>query len=258
MLQPAAEIYFFLLCFLVGACAGSFLNCAAERHAAGGSVFRGRSKCPVCGRTLGVFDLIPIFSYVFLGGRCRKCGARIPVRCLFCELLGGFGYLAIAVRFGFSFETAEYLLLFSALFLLALIDGDTMEMPDGVHVFAMAVYLVFLPFTTGFGSILRGLLGAAVLGGGMLVLALLLGFVLKKDALGGGDVKLFAVLGFYLGFAQGILMIIFACIAGLVFACMPRAGKEKEFPFGPAITVAAFAAVLIGQELVERYLALFL
>lgn len=252
----AVYIYFIVLCFIAGSCAGSFINCAAERYVAGESVLRGRSRCPACGRVLGILDLFPIFSYIFLKGRCRTCGAKIPARCLITELLGGVTYFAVAVKFGFSLQTLEYILLFSALIAIALIDGDTMEIPDGLQIFCLAVYVVFVPFTSGFGSVNQGALGAAALGGGLLVISLVMDCVLKKDTLGGGDIKMLFVLGLFLGLWKGLLMIIFACITGIVFVCISKTGKGNEFPFGPAIVAATFVVVLCGQQFIDWYLSL--
>lgn len=250
------RIYIGVIAFLAGACIGSFLNCAADRYAIGESVFKGRSHCPVCGRELGVLDLIPVLSYLFLRGKCRRCGAKIPIRCLFTELLGGLLWLFTYCAFGLSVQTAQYLLLFSALFAVALIDGDTMEIPDGITLFCLFCYLVFLPFLGNFPySLSEGLLGAAVIGGGMLILSLGMDFLLKKETLGGGDVKLFFVLGLFTGLWKGLLMLILACIVGLLAAVVQR-NTKKEFPFGPAIVVAAIVTLAVGQPIIDAYLSL--
>lgn len=253
------RIYIGAVAFLAGACIGSFLNCAADRYAEGQSVLKGRSRCPVCGRTLGIPDLIPVLSYLFLRGRCRGCGARIPVRCLFTELLGGLLWLTTFCAFGFRLQTLQYLLLFSALFVIALIDGDTMEIPDGLTLFCLVCYVAFVPFEGDLaGRLYQGLLGAAAIGGGMLVVSLLMDFLLKRETLGGGDVKLFFVLGFYTGLWKGLLMLILACIVGLAFALAFRKAPKKEFPFGPAIVIAAVAVLLAGQPVIDAYLSLLM
>ncbi len=258
----AANIYLSILLFFLGACMGSFVTCAADRYVAKKSVLHGRSICPVCGHTLSALELVPIFSYLFLKGKCRKCGAPIPVRCFFTELCMGLLYLATFLRYGFGFVTLEYLLLFSALLAVALIDYDTMEIPDGLTFFGLMVFVAFLYPHSGSVAAMTarakdGLFGALAYGGGMLVLSLLLDLVLKRETLGGGDVKLFGMLGLFTGLKCGLLMLLLSCITGLFLALSVRNGKKKEFPFGPAIAIAAIFTLLAGQDIIQWYLMLF-
>lgn len=261
-LPPAADIYMIVLLFCLGACMGSFVNCAADRYVAKESVLKGRSKCPECGHVLSALELIPIFSWLFLGGRCKNCGAKIPVRCLFTELAGGVAFAAVYARYGFGFITLEYLLLFCALLAVALIDSDTMEIPDGLSFFGVIVFVVFLYPHSGSLAAMRervfdGLIGAAVYGGGILVLSLIMDFLLGKETLGGGDVKLFGMLGLFTGWKVGLPMILISCITGLLVALSARKGIKKEFPFGPAISFAAVVSLLVGQDVIQWYLTLF-
>ncbi len=256
-LPLAADIYIAVLLFCFGACMGSFLACAAGRYVRRESVLRGRSRCDSCGATLRFFDLIPIFSYLFLRGRCRKCGAAIPPGCLLAEIAAGLMYFAVYVRYGFSFVTLEYLLLFSALLAIALVDLESMEIPDGLILFGLAVYLAFLyPHGSAAERAADGLLGAAVYGGGMLLISLLMDALLGRETLGGGDVKLFALLGLYTGLARGLLMLLISCLAGLAYAASLKGGRKKEFPFGPAIVFAAVVTLIGGQEIIDLYLSL--
>lgn len=254
-IETALWIYVLVLAFLCGACAGSFVNCAAERYAAKQSIFRGRSHCPVCGHTLGILDLFPIFSYIFLRGKCRHCGAKIPVRCLLTELCGGLLFLTAAMRFGVSFQTLEYCLLFAALFAVALIDFDTMEIPDGIHLFGIFVFLVFLPaYPSPQERLMEGVLGALVFGGGMLAVSLIMDAILKRDSLGGGDIKLFAVLGLFNGVWRGLFHLIISCLTGILVYVLAR--QKNEFPFGPAICIAAWVTAIVGQEVIDLYLSI--
>lgn len=258
-LPAAIRIYFLILSFLFGACIGSFVTCAADRYVSHESVWKGRSHCPSCGHSLTVLDLFPILSYIFLRGRCRYCGARIPVRCLFTETLCGFAFFAIAWFYGFSFATLEYCLLVSALLGLSLIDYDTMEIPDGLLLFGAVVFLVFLPAHEDMvDRVTKGLLSAVIFGGGMLLVSLVMDAILKKDSLGGGDIKLFAMLGLYFGIWQGLLNLILSCIIGLIFAVSRGKDFENEFPFGPAIAYAALITLLLGPTLIDIYLEIIL
>lgn len=258
-LPAAIRIYFLILSFIFGACIGSFVTCAADRYVSHESIWKGRSHCPSCGHSLTVLDLFPILSYIFLRGKCRYCGARIPVRCLFTEALCGFVFLAFAWFYGFSFETLEYWLLSSALLGLSLIDYDTMEIPDGLLLFGVVVFLVFLPTHKDMvDRVTKGLLSAVIFGGGMLLISLFMDAVLKKESLGGGDIKLFAMLGLYLGIWNGLLNLILSCIVGLVFALSRGKDSKNEFPFGPAISFATFVTFLVGSDIIDLYISLFI
>ena len=259
-LPLGVHIYIGAMLFALGAAVGSFVTCAADRYCHKQSFWRGRSHCDSCGATLTVADLVPIFSYLFLKGKCRHCGAKIPPRCLVIELLMAALYAGTYAVFGFSFVTLEYLALFSALTAIALVDLDTMEIPDGLLLFCAAVFVAFAyPHGQNLGDMLArikdGLLGAVVYGGGILIIALVMDKVLGRESMGGGDVKLFAVVGLFTGLAGGLLMLLTACIAGIVTALCSGLRKEA-FPFGPSIAGAAVLTLLLGQKLIEQYLAL--
>lgn len=268
-LSSAVNIYLLILTFIFGSCIGSFVACAADRYIAGGSVLKGRSYCPACGHTLSAIELIPIFSFLFLRGKCRHCGARIPARCLYTEILGGAIFLTIAIRFvldPFALHyhwgreiavTAQFVLLVFTLLAMSLIDFDTMEIPDGLTAFGVVIFAVFLPaYSDPFARIENGLLGAVILGGGMFVISLILNAVLKRDSLGFGDVKLLGMLGLFTGVEKGILLIIFSCFIGLMFSVFSK-NSDKEFPFAPSISFAAWITILFGSDIVNFYLSLF-
>lgn len=250
--------YIYVLILISGTCIGSFVNCAADRYKAGESVFSGRSHCPICGAKLTMLDLLPVLSFIFLKGKCRHCGAPIPIRCLYTELLGGILFFTFALRYGVSWYTLECIILFSILYAVALIDLDTMEIPDRLLLFGLMVIWLFLPAHEDMsGRIFDGLIGAVALGGGILLLSLIMDFLLKRESLGGGDIKLFALLGFFFGPWRSLLLLLISCIMGLLFAfCYKREGKE--FPFGPSIAGAAWIVALFGQEMIDLYLSLFL
>lgn len=274
-------IYLSAVLFLLGACVASFVTCMADRYVAPKRQKRndwvagtkpqsfkmgtrellfGRSKCDTCGSTLGVLDLVPIFSYIFLGGRCRKCGAKIPARCLMAELTGGLAYAAIFLKFGYSFVTLEYLLLFPALLGLSLVDLDIMEIPDGLLIYMGVVFLVFLyPHGGYLARAKEALIASLAFGGGLLLISLLLDRILGRETLGGGDIKLIYILAHFTGVWCGLLTIFCSCIFGLLTVLTGgRRKKNKEFPFGPSIAAAGGLALLFGQELVDLYLSLIL
>lgn len=258
-LTPALRAYILVLAFALGACLGSFLTCLAGRAAKGDKrPWQGRSRCDHCGRTLGALDLVPIFSWLCLGGKCRTCGGKIGLRCLWTECLCGCVFASVLWRFGLAWQTLELLLLACCLVYLALIDLDTMELPGLPMAVAAVGWLAFLPAHPNPGDrLLWGLVGAAAIGGGVLCVSLVADKLLGRETMGGGDIKLLALLGLYLGPGGGLLLLILACFVGLFFAVASGAGQGKEFPFGPSIALAAWPALLFSEAVLGWYLGLF-
>ena len=253
-------IYCGVVALLLGAVFGSFLNCAAWRISHGESVLRGRSHCPDCGHVLGAGDLVPILSWLFLRGRCRYCGKKIPARYPLTEAVFALLTLLCLLRFDLSWLCLRYWILLCCLFCLSLTDLECMIIPDVCLIIAAAVWVIFLPLTgMGWPAVRGGLLAGLIFGGGLLGLSLLMDRILKRDSLGGGDIKLFAVLGLYLGIVGTLFMTVLACLLGLLFAVLRRGrgGGSEPFPFGPAIAAAGTVMLLCGEPLIQWYTGLF-
>ncbi len=254
----AMRAYVLALAFALGACVGSFLDCAAGRSVRGEDPLRGRSHCDGCGRTLELLDLIPIFSWLFLKGRCRRCGARIGARCVVTETLCACVFASTLWRFGFSWRCVELLILGCALVYLSVVDLESMELPGLPMAVAAGSFLLFLfTYDDPPRRLLWGLLGALAIGGGVLLVSLIADKVMGRETMGGGDIKLLALLGLYVGPDGGLLLVITACLAGLLFAGISRVGRGKEFPFGPAIALAAWPVLLFGESILAWYWGLF-
>ena len=253
-------IYCGVVALLLGAVFGSFLNCAAWRISHGESVLRGRSHCPDCGHVLGAGDLVPILSWLFLRGRCRYCGKKIPARYPLTEAVFALLTLLCLLRFDLSWLCLRNWILLCCLFCLSLTDLECMIIPDVCLIIAAAVWGIFLPLTgMGWPAVRGGLLAGLIFGGGLLGLSLLMDRILKRDSLGGGDIKLFAVLGLYLGIVGTLFMTVLACLLGLLFAVLRRGrgGGSEPFPFGPAIAAAGTVMLLCGGPLIQWYTGLF-
>ena len=237
-----------------GACMGSFLNCAAWRIAHNESFLKGRSRCPVCGHVLGVPDLVPVFSWLFLRGRCRHCGTRISPRYMLTECAFAALTVLCLLRFDCSALCLRNYVFLCCLFCLSLVDLDCFLIPDGCLLLAALVWLLTLPWTgdNAAAHILAGL----GYGGATLAVSLVMDKVLQKESLGGGDIKLFAVMGLYLGGIASLFALLFSCALGLLFAAATRNGKGKPFPFGPAISAACCVMLLYGQRLTAWYAGL--
>ena len=262
--EPIWAWYFGILAFVLGSVLGSFLNCMAWRTAHHENVFKGRSHCTGCGHTLSFFDLIPIASWIFCGGKCRYCKEKISVRYLITEVFLGAMFVWILFSDGLTVLCIRDLIFVCILFTISLIDIEIYEIPDKAHIISIALFLATLYFVTdkplkmlGYGA-----MGMFLLGGGILLVSLALDKILGKDTLGGGDIKLIGVCGLYLGPLKTLFGLILACIIGIIIgiACKKTGRKENEeeahIPFGPAISAAMVIMLLAGGSLESWYLSL--
>ncbi|MGN0403844.1 MAG: prepilin peptidase [Bariatricus sp.] len=256
-------IYFCVLAAVLGAVLGSFLNCTAFRIAHGESFTKGHSRCPNCGHELGVKDLFPIISWVLLGGKCRYCKNKISVRYPITEAVFSVLTVLCLLKWNLSVLCLRNLVFLCCLFCLTLVDLESYIIPDGCLLISAGAWVAAIPFSFveygGWSGIALHLLAAVVYGGGLLLLSLLMDHLLKKESLGGGDIKLFAVMGLYLGMISSLFALLLACILGLVLAGIRRKSEEEGgalIPFGPAIAAASWFMLLYGTPLVEWYIGL--
>lgn len=250
--------YCIFLSFCLGAVLGSFLNCAAFRIAHGESFVKGRSRCPDCGHELGAAELIPVLSWLIQKGRCRHCGAKISPRYLIAELLFAVLTVGCLLRFGLRWEALRVWGFLCCLFLLSLVDLEISEIPDGALLAAAAIWLVTAPLLwNGWADALLHVAAGVVYGAALLLLSLALDKLLKKESLGGGDIKLLAVIGLYLGFVQTLFCVLLACLLGLAQALLTGKTRGKQFPFGPALSAAAAIMLFFGTGFANWYLGLF-
>ena len=259
VLPASVRVYLLVLTLALGLVMGSALNCLAFRIARGQKWSSGRSACPACGHTLGVPDLIPLFSWLFLRGRCRYCGAPISPRYPLSELCLALCFTAVVLRFGLSVQTLTALVLCACLFCLSLVDLEVQLIPDRFLLIPAAVRLAQLLWEGGLRGLLRGVWPALALGGGILLLVLLMDRLLHKESMGGGDIKLFAMLGLWFSFSCCLLLLVLSCFFGIAFAAVTaRMKRGIPFAFGPAISASALAVLLVGEPVVAWYLGLFL
>ncbi|MEK5216300.1 prepilin peptidase [Psychrobacillus sp. FSL H8-0487] len=248
---------FVILClfFIYGLVFGSFFNVVGLRVPKGESIVRPPSHCTVCDRNLTVKDLVPVFSYVFLKGKCRGCGTKIhwmyPVMELATGLLFAFAYYQL----GFTLELVVALLFISLLVIITVSDIAYMLIPDKILLFfliPLIVLRVFEPLSPWWDSIV-----GAVVGFGVLFLIA----IVSKGGMGGGDIKLFFVIGLVLGWVPTLLTLFLASIIGTVIGVISlrrtKQGRKTPIPFGPSIAIAAIIAYFYGESLVDWYVNLF-
>ncbi|MCC8024971.1 MAG: prepilin peptidase [Clostridium sp.] len=256
--------YLITLTFLIGAAGGSFINCLSWRLVHGERVAKGRSHCTVCGHVLGVPDLVPVFSWIFLRGKCRYCKAPISSRYMWTEILMGVVAVSLLIRYDLSLKALFYLVFGFILLGESLTDLEVFEIPDGFHLAAILWWCLYLPFSGGSvpARLTGGLLGGAVIAGGILLLTMIFDRILGKESMGGADIKLFFVTGLYLGLLGNLLNLIASCIMGLFFAALSskaRSGNEDPslIPFGPAIAAGTWFCLLFGEGIITWYTGFF-
>jgi leader peptidase (prepilin peptidase)/N-methyltransferase len=270
-----------LFAFLFGLIIGSFLNVVIYRVPRGESIVRPRSHCPGCARQIDWYDNIPLLSYVLLRGRCRHCRAPISPRYFVVELLTGMVFATLAAVLGPGPLFMKYAVFAALMIALMVIDLNERLLPDVLTFPGMAVGLAFAPFVPiddGSIHVLARLfghvdlplrlasLGDALLGG--LLAAGLLWFLREafwrlrhREGLGFGDVKLMALVGFFLGLKLSLLTIFLGSLAGSLIGggYMMLSGKDRryELPFGTFLGVMALFCALWGRGIVQWYLSGF-
>ena len=253
-------VYLYFITAGFGLIMGSALNCLSARIVSDQKWSgNARSACPVCGHTLAAKDLVPLFSWLFLKGKCRYCGARISVRYPLTEALLAVCYMSILWASGLTLHTLSLLVLCSCLFCLSLVDLDIQIIPHRFLIIPAIVRIAELLYEGGFSALLAPVLTGLGLGGSVLILSLIMDKVLKKDTMGGGDIKLLALLGLYFTIPECFLMLILSCVLGIVIAVLlMKKESDAAFPFGPALSLGAWITLLIGEPLISWYLHLFL
>ena len=247
-------IYCVLLAFIIGAVMGSFLNCAAMRICRKESLARGRSHCMSCGHVLKAGDLLPIVSWLFRKGRCRYCSEKISVRYPLTELIMALCSVLCLLACDISWLGLRNWLFICILFWLSLVDLEIYEIPNRGIIAAAVIWAAALPLMEEPVELLKwGLIAGLSFGVGLLVISLIMDKILKKDTLGGGDIKLFFAIGLYLGVVKSLFTLLAACVIGLLMALLMKGRAKEQFPFGPAIAGAAFLMLLYGQPLADWY-----
>ena len=240
---------------VLGAMVGSFLNVCILRWGAEPkqSVVSPRSRCPRCGKGLAWYDNIPVVSWLLLRARCRGCGLPISIQYPLIELATAGLWAYMAWRHGLTLETLRGALLGTILLGIAMTDARAYIIPDEFTWGGLAIGLLF-SLAGGLAGLGHALLGAAV-GFGILWLVGTVGtWIFKEDAMGGGDVKMMAMVGAFVGW-QGVLLTIFlgALIGSLVFVPLMLMGQKKLVPFGIFLAIGAAATYLLGPSILAWY-----
>lgn len=244
---------------LVGLAIGSFLNVCIHRLPRRSSVVSPGSRCPHCGYALRWFDNIPVISYVLLGGRCRHCRARISPGYPLVELTTMGVFLAHYAVFGLDTLLIPRLLFACALIVLFAIDLEHHLLPNAITLPGIIVGLVFsLVLPPG---LLSALLGVLVGGGVLWVIGEVYYRFTGYEGMGGGDVKMLAMIGAFLGWQLVIVALVFSSLAGsiigLLVIVLKRGGMKHALPYGTFLAAGALIASLFGERIVSWYIGLY-
>lgn len=242
----------------LGLLVGSFLNVVIHRLPRGTSIVAGRSKCPHCGATVAAYDNIPLASYVILRGKCRRCAWRIPLRYPLVELLSGVAAGGIVWRFGPTLE-ALWLYAFVAIMIaITFIDWDHQIIPDPLSIGGTVLGWMGAAVCLDIGLV-QSVIGALVGAGVITSIAVVYRVTRKVHGMGGGDIKLMAMIGAFLGWKMVFPVLLIAALFGSIYGVylMRRGGDGRTaVAFGSFLAPAACLMMFAGRPILELYVRL--
>jgi leader peptidase (prepilin peptidase)/N-methyltransferase len=243
---------------ILGLLIGSFLNVCIYRIPKKENITTTRSHCMRCGSVIKWYDLVPVIGYLLLGGKCRNCGAKLSIQYPMIELLNGILYCIAYAVMGLNIKSVLTMALISALIVIAVIDWRTYEIPFGLNVFIAVLGISVVAnklINRDFIGAWDNLIGAVSVSGFLLILYL----VTRGRGIGGGDIKLMAAAGLFLGWKNCIFAFVLGCILGSVIHLIRmRVSKQDHvLAFGPYLSAGIFIASLWGDRIVGAYLRTF-
>ncbi|WP_313133057.1 prepilin peptidase [Anaerocolumna sp.] len=242
-----------VIIFLYGIIIGSFLNVCIYRIPLKEDIVTTPSHCTQCGHRLQWYELFPIFSYLFLRGRCRKCGSKISIQYPIIEGLNGVLYVWVFLIHGLTPESVIYCLCASALIVLSVIDFGTYEIPAGINIFLGIAGIIRVLYDLK--NYMDYILGFMCVSGFLFLVYI----ITRGKGIGGGDIKLMAVSGLILGWKYNILAFVIGCILGSVIHLfrMRISKEDKVLAFGPYLSAGIMIAILYGKPIMDWYIGLY-
>ncbi len=238
--------------FILGSVIGSFLNVCIYRLPRKESIISPPSHCPSCNESIAWYDNIPIFGWLMLRGKCRKCGNPISPEYPIVEFVTGLLFLFTYLRYGLSPYLPMFLLLFSAFLVIALIDFKHQIIPDMITLPGIAVGIA-ASFALNHITPKASIIGLLVGGGLFFLIALL-----SRGGMGGGDIKLMAMIGTFVGWpgvaVTTMIGSTLGAIIGIALMIMGKKGRKSQIPFGPFLVIGAAIYILWGGHIIRWYL----
>jgi leader peptidase (prepilin peptidase)/N-methyltransferase len=278
-----------IFCFVLGTIVGSFLNVCIYRIPKGESIVTPRSHCFNCNNLIAWYDNIPLLSYLILGGKCRNCKASYSSRYFLIEFLTGICFMLVYLKFNQTpYTLGLYLAVTASLIVISFIDIDHLIIPDEISLPGIIIGLVssigisiFSPnsdlflvqrntlltaWAGNFQPLANSFLGVLAGGGILYLIAVVAQAILKKEAMGGGDIKLLAFVGAITGWQLIFLILMLSSLVGSIVGSIQlflMRNKDKDtpltghyIPFGPYLALASLIAILWGNQLIDWYLNL--
>jgi leader peptidase (prepilin peptidase) / N-methyltransferase len=246
-----------VVAIIFGSLIGSFLNVCILRLPEGSSIVTPGSHCPRCKKPIRFYDNIPLVSYLILGGRCRYCHESISAQYPLVEGTTALASFFLFLKFGLSWSYLFYFCFLAALIVITVIDLFHQIIPDVISLPGILVGLLgslILPQM----AFLHSFLGAVLGGGSLFLVATTYERLFKREGMGGGDVKLLAMIGAFLGWQAVILTILLSSLIGSVVGILIILIKGKDFkyaiPFGPFLSLGAVISLFFGEALISWYL----
>ena len=250
--MQAEIILLYIIIFIFGIVVGSFVNVLIYRLPKNENIVVVNSHCMSCGHKLGWYDLVPLFSWIFLRGRCRYCKEKISIQYPLVEAINGFGYVLIFLVCGLNLSSILYAICFSMLVAISVIDWRTYEIPLGLNITILALGVIQCVLDYRNWHIY--LIGMVSVSGFLLLLFLLTG----GRGIGGGDIKLMFAAGLLIGWQKIILALILGCIIGSIIhlILMKVSKKGRMLAFGPYLSAGILLAILFGEQIIDWYLGI--
>ncbi|MCX5686708.1 MAG: prepilin peptidase [Candidatus Omnitrophica bacterium] len=247
--------------FMFGAIIGSFLNVCIHRIPKNESIVFPMSHCPNCNRNIFWYDNIPMLSYIVLKGECRFCGSKISPRYFVIEFLTALFLFLLFLAFGITPKFFAYSVFTCGLIVATFVDFEIQEIPDQISIGGIVVGLAsaaifpsIFDTASRFASIPNSFLGAAIGGASTYAMGVLGHVVFKKEAMGGGDVKLMAMVGAFLGWKLAIVTFFVAPLFGSVAGIILKLKDGREvIPYGPYLSLAALIAIFFGNRIIGMF-----